>query len=333
VKKINKSVLRKGDIILTTSIKIESRVIKVATFSDISHAMLYVSNGSVMDSTSEGVQARNVEKIFYPDSCAIHILRLKSMLDDIEIDKVIKYIRERTGAPYTTKESIVSVFNIGNGSEDQFCSRLVARAFASIGVNLVKNPDYCTPANLKRSILLKFIEPPSVSISDKEINEIEGHGDSTKGMRIATTSLLDLARNIHSDIKNINDIPKISIEHPEHDSSLAQALKTSGYLDHWQEEITNYSWRYNPQEIVQFYHSLSEPEELLDYCQQTLSDEKMGSFKHWKTSLDELNELNRRYPRETLNALISLYIKLNFYHELRLKSANIIIKVYGGISA
>ena len=73
--------LQRGDIVLTTSTEIESRLIKIGTLSDISHAMVCVSHGSVMDSTAEGVQSRNVQKMFYPDACAIYILRLKQRHD------------------------------------------------------------------------------------------------------------------------------------------------------------------------------------------------------------------------------------------------------------
>lgn len=54
MKRIDFSKLRKGDILLTTSNKPRSKVIRTATRSDISHAMLHVANGSVMDSTGDG---------------------------------------------------------------------------------------------------------------------------------------------------------------------------------------------------------------------------------------------------------------------------------------
>jgi hypothetical protein len=43
--------LQIGDIILTTENHLTSKTIRVATMSDISHAMLYVARGSVIDST------------------------------------------------------------------------------------------------------------------------------------------------------------------------------------------------------------------------------------------------------------------------------------------
>jgi hypothetical protein len=40
-------------------------------------------------------------------------------------------------------------------SAKQFCSRLVARAYASVGVQLVPDKDYCTPEDLRVSPLLE----------------------------------------------------------------------------------------------------------------------------------------------------------------------------------
>ncbi|WP_343596893.1 hypothetical protein [Pseudomonas sp.] len=77
MKKIDSSKHKKGDIILSTSVEYQSKIIKFFTNSDIFHAMICVANSSVMDSTGEGVQGRNIDKMFYDDSCAIYAYRLK----------------------------------------------------------------------------------------------------------------------------------------------------------------------------------------------------------------------------------------------------------------
>src|SRR5882672_3324513 len=38
--------------------------------------MVYVARGSLIDSTSEGVHARNTEGMFFDDDCAVHVRRL-----------------------------------------------------------------------------------------------------------------------------------------------------------------------------------------------------------------------------------------------------------------
>lgn len=138
MKIINTEVLEKGDIILTTTNEKLSEVIKMATNSDISHAMIYVARGSVMDSTSNGVHSKNIEKIFYEDNCSIYVLRLRNPIDDFLTDKVINFVRASTGTPYSIKEAALSAKDMNNskGSEKMFCSRLIARAYSSVGVDL-----------------------------------------------------------------------------------------------------------------------------------------------------------------------------------------------------
>lgn len=328
MKIINTAALKKGDIVLTTSTHIESLLIKIGTLSDISHAMVCVSRTSVMDSTGEGVQARNVQKMFYPESCSIYILRLKKPIPESKVKKVINYIRSETGTPYTLGEAVLAVGKTGRGSNNQYCSRLVARAYASVGVELVKNPDFCTPADLKRSALLEAQKNPSVKISQEQIESIEQEGDATIGMRFVTESLMEKARIIKKEIKDVNDIWRMAIEKPEYDERLSIALQESGYLDYWKVEINKYPWRYDSTKIVRFYHSLPDPSILFDYCRQTLKDSEDGVFDHWKNTLEELNSLHGQYPRKTLELLCNSYLKMNFYQHVRVKSAQILLKVY-----
>ena len=64
-KRLDDAVLYPGDIVLTTTTAAISKMIRVATRSDISHAMVYVENCSVIDATGEGVHARNTQRIFF----------------------------------------------------------------------------------------------------------------------------------------------------------------------------------------------------------------------------------------------------------------------------
>jgi cell wall-associated NlpC family hydrolase len=58
-KRLDDALLYPGDIVLTTTTAAISKAIRMATRSDISHAMVYVENCSVIDATGEGVHARN----------------------------------------------------------------------------------------------------------------------------------------------------------------------------------------------------------------------------------------------------------------------------------
>lgn len=97
MKRINDTLLKPGDIILTTSTEAVSKAIRIATRSDISHAMVCVEGHSVIDATAEGVQARNTQRLFYEDGCSIHVLRLSGGLTDAQLTAVITFMRGHIG--------------------------------------------------------------------------------------------------------------------------------------------------------------------------------------------------------------------------------------------
>lgn len=332
MKKININNLKKGDIVLTTSSsKKTSGIIRTVTNSDISHAMICVSYGSVIDSTGDGIQARNIQKILYDDSCAIHILRTKEPLSEEIIDQITDYARSLIGTRYSVFEAAASVAPklMKKSGSKQFCSRMVARSYAYAGVSLVVNPDYCTPNDIKKSELLFFVDEPSVQVDEEEIQVIKNLGDTTEGMRNVTNQLLSELREIEPSIESINDIDGLIVRRPELDPMVSKILKESGYLDFWKVELSRFPWRYDPLKIVQFYHALKDPEVLLDYCHETIKQDRNGDFKHWQLNAQVYRGLHERFNLETFALYAELYLKIYFHHELRVKSANVLLQIYG----
>jgi len=242
-KSININMLNVCDIVLTTSTAFQSKAIRFGINSDISHAMICVSRGSVIDSTSEGVHSRNVQRLFYDESCSIYIMRLKKQLSEDEESKVIKYIRTQIGIPYGIKEAFKSISNPSSkGSNLQFCSRLAARAFAAIEVNISDNPDYCTPAQIKKSP--HFFEVPNafITVTEEEKRMIEAPGSTLDNMREVTNKLLQLARIAAPEVKilSVNDINIALLENNSLDNGFADAFVKSGYLDHWRRDVVKH---------------------------------------------------------------------------------------------
>ena len=324
MKVINRGTLKLGDIILTTSNAKLSDVIKLVTRSDISHAMLYVSAGSVMDATCDGVQARNIEKLFYPDDCAIHILRLKTPVSAETLEEIVNYVRSEAVMPYSAREAALSAKPLSiksEGSRKQFCSRLVARAYARVGIKLHDTPDFCTPEDLKRSPLLTFVQNPSLAISDEEIERYELHGDTTVGMVEASNSLLKLARRVSSEVIGVEDITRLAIQHPELDRDFAQAYRNSGYLTYWQTEESRFPWRYDLEEMFALQERLEARNgigSLVEYCRDTLDGDRQGSFKHWYLNAEVSGQMAVMYPGETTSLIAQLYLNLVNFHQRRI---------------
>lgn len=331
MKRINIDVLQKGDVVLTSSTAKVSGLIRTFTGSDVSHAMICVGEASVMDSTGEGVQAWNIQRLFYDDESPIYIMRSHTFISPDKIDEIVKYVRASTGTSYTKREAAATVaprFSEKGGAK-LFCSRLVARAYASVGIMLVNNPDFCTPNELKKSELLTQVATPWVSVTDEELAEVRAVGDSTEGMREVTNNLLGKARKLDPNIESFNDLDRLLIQRPELDGAIADAYRSSGYLDHWNEEVARFPWWFDPVLMVQFYHSLSDTTELLDYCHQMLRKKSDGCFSHWETNAQGYSELNKVYPCETFRLLSELYLTLSSCQHLRIVSAEVLLNAYG----
>ena len=67
MKRIKIEKLQPGDIILTASNTKAGKVVRLATGGAVSHAMICVQHGSFIDSTSNGVQAWNMQREFFDD--------------------------------------------------------------------------------------------------------------------------------------------------------------------------------------------------------------------------------------------------------------------------
>lgn len=311
MKKIDFSKLQPGDILLTTSHSMESWSVRFGTKSDISHAMLYVASSSVVDSTSDGVHARNLQKIFFEDDCAIQAFRLITPPSPEQIQTVIAYARSVTGTPYALREAVWSASKPqGKGSKKQFCSRLVARAYASAGIKLVDNPDFCTPQQLKESCLLQHLPSPTVEISKEEISSITSQPNRSTGMIEVTNEFLNQVRRFAPDVLEINDVFEFLFENPTFDSQLYDALKSSGYLDFWQEEYKEFYWRYDFEDMNRLASDLNLQDHITDYCRRTYLDFQSGTFQHWEDNLIYWKKYVDRAPLMSFKAMATLYENL-----------------------
>lgn len=322
MKRIDETNLQPGDILLTTTLRWESRKIRQGTKSDISHAMLYVSSASVIDSTGDGVQARNLQKLFYDDECAVHALRPKSPLSPAALKQVIDYARAATGTPYSFIEAVRAFKGPrGEGSEKQFCSRLVARAYEEAGVKLVASPDFCTPGQLKASPLLQLLASPAVSVSDDEVEATRSQRDGVAGMIHVTNQFLVMVREVSPKIGSINDALQFLVDNQAYDAVIEEALRASGYLRFWREELEAFPWRYDIDTMLEFERQHGLTSELEDYCRRTLEDDADGTFEHWSAALAASRENVKKFGLSTFQALVTLYENLVASHEQRVTTA------------
>lgn len=313
MKKLREASLRVGDIILNTSTAKVSKWVRAATRSDISHAMIYVQDHSVIDATAEGVQARNTQRVLFEDDCSVYVLRLRDSLSEDQIRKIIGFVRAQVGTQYSTKEAVQTA--LGGAREwtkKQFCSRLVAQAYDFAGIRLVGDPNYCSPANLKDSSLLVEVQEPTISISDAEAALWQDGEGLPAAMRSAINAVMDGARKKNKDIQNFDDLHAHLAQHPEDDEYMCGVLEKSGYLTVWQIDTQDNPWHYN----LALMKTLPAKPELEAYCRTVLSDEEVGPSRYI-VNRGGYAYLSQTFGLRFFQMMLDLYDRLASLHQTR----------------
>lgn len=319
-KRLNHSVLKPGDIVLTTTSLPISKLIRTVTASDISHAMLYVQNGSVIDADSEGVHARNTQRLFYSEDCAVYVLRLRNDISSTQLETVITYMRGHIGTEYSAIEASLSVIGgLNYLSKKQFCSRIVAQAFATAGITLVKTPNYCSPNDLKTSPFLISVENPTIEVTAEEAAAWEGIDDAPQIMRDTINIILNGAREKDLSIQNFDDLHSYLIRNPEHDNYFCKLLETSNYLSLWKLDKQKNPWHYNLN-LMSASISSSTKNQVEDYCWGVVKDQELGPSRYIVNRGGYLL-FSQQYDLHFFHLMAELYDYLAELHRIRVDVA------------
>lgn len=311
------SLIQLGDVVLTTTPEQVSQTIRKVIGADISHAMICVGKSSVIDSTGDGVHARNLERIILEPGCAGHVLRPVKPLTADQLRSVISFARAAVGTRYTMTGAAKSVLAGFVAGRRQFCSRLVAQAYRYAGLNLVLDADFCHPGEFLKSAAL--VEVPNVlrSLSPEEEADWREDIDNVHAMRESTNALLREARKLSSEIESLNDIDVYLVEHPEGDAHLERALRSSKYLDLWRDELERNSWQYHVA-LMEGHDGSAERKQR--YCEELLADEDLCQNRFVLNHAGYVT-LNTLHPRQYFAQKVALYDRLTQLHARRIEAA------------
>ena len=306
-----------GDIILTTTNAPISRGIRLATRSDISHAMIYVQGHSVIDATDEGVHARNTQRLFFEADCAVHALRPTTPLTPDQAQAICFHARGKIGSQYSIPQAVQCVLPIrAPADRKQFCSRLAAQAYASAGIHIVADPDFCSPQDLLVSPLLTPIADATEPVESDEVARWASHSDLTALMRQTTNRVLDGARKLQPSIQTFDDLDAFLVASPEHDSTIEALYRESGYLDVWRVELQRNPWHYD----LALMAATHEAGGVDDYCLDTLMDD-LVTPNRFQANRQGYRDLHDQYGLLTFGLKHGLYETLTQLHDLRIDTA------------
>ncbi|WP_223480605.1 MULTISPECIES: YiiX/YebB-like N1pC/P60 family cysteine hydrolase [unclassified Pseudomonas] len=306
-----------GDVVLTTTPEPMSQTIRKVIGADISHAMICVGKSSVIDSTGDGVHARNLDRLILEPGCAGYVLRPVEPLTTDQLHSVISFARAAVGTRYSMTGAAKSVLAGFVAGRRQFCSRLVAQAYRDVGVNLVSDADFCHPGEFLKSAAL--VEVPNVlrNLSAEEEADWREDIDNVQAMRDSTNVLLREARKLFSEIESLNDIDAYLVEHQEGDAHLVQALRSSRYLELWRDEFERNSWQYH---VAMMEGHDGSAERKQRYCEELLANEKLCQNRFVLNHAGYVT-VNALHPRQYFALKIELYDLLTQFHSRRIRAA------------
>lgn len=112
----------------------------------------------------------------------------------------------------------------------QFCSRLIAQAYAHIGRIIVENPDYCQPAELEHSGSLDIV-PFMILKATREEIDFASTKDYVYENLISTYDWLNKTRDYavsefkYNKIVSQQDVMNFIIKHPNASNTVSKFIK------------------------------------------------------------------------------------------------------------
>jgi permuted papain-like amidase YaeF/Yiix C92 family enzyme len=309
MRRIKVELLQPGDVVLTADSGKTSNLVRRASKGAVSHALICVQHGSIIDSSDYGVHAHNIQRELYDADAEVLVLRLRDRPSEACIATVVDFARSEIGTRYSKAEAIRPVLGVRKPRTPQeFCSRLVARAYASAGISLVADPDYCAPEGLRLSPLLIQLDDMTEEVLEAEVQAWAARPNPLADMQESQNAVLKAARRLDRSIENFNDLDQMVHDRPEWDAEIARAYRESGHLDLWRSDFVINPWHYDAEEM-EAITSAATLEELRSYCVSTIGEFHSGGLR-FAVNLIHYRERCRTAWRETTAQLVMLYEQL-----------------------
>ena len=312
---LDASKLKAGDIIFTRDrSSATSWGIRAGSWSRYSHAILYVDSHSYIDSDMHGVHSNNLQYLVFPQADDVAVRRLKAPAPEGSITAMCDYARSQIGQQYSITAALGSIAWFRKADltivNRQFCSRLVAMAYATGGVNLVRNPMRCTPNRVFRSSRLVRVPDACRGASIAEMHLATRAKTSIVSRQEEITNRLfeDVRAATSSNISTFEGIVTLVAERPENDASICSMLTDSGYLSMWMDMRA---------EFPEWYDAAAFAERVPAPQQAKVADDMyasaMNALERRRKTAVFLQQAFSQFPRKTIAILLQLELKL---HEL-----------------
>lgn len=159
------------------------------------------------------------------------------------------FARTQVGKQYSVPEATRSRFRRTRKTQDasnrQFCSRLVAQAYAYAGLALVPNPDYCYPGDFSASSLLVSVAGGLRAALPSEVTFANTESPLDRQTQMTNFILAEVRKLTGADIQTFEQLVPYLIANRQHDHAVCAIVDASGYWEFWRTDIERNPWRYD----------------------------------------------------------------------------------------
>ncbi len=313
--------LEAGDIILTSDNSSISKIVRLSTNSEFSHAMLYVGDSSFIHSDANGVHAGNLQRLLFSSDRSVSVLRVSC--SDNERNKACIFARSKIGTSYSVRDAINAKLKLKTKESEnrQFCSRLVVQSYEFAGVSLVLNSNFCTPQEIFESQKTYGLSIVDRLALEDEIKFSNGFDPKKKQTEITNDNLLNVRKITKKDIQTLEQILDCLIKEPMYDKAISKVIKDSGYLTMWEYEVEKNKWRYD----AKLFMSLPMiPDKLVEHAEHELNS-AMRRFGLYEGNYRQYLSLRNQYQLEYLDLHIFLYDNLIKNTKKNIVAANFVL--------
>lgn len=293
----NESLMQPGDILLMNTYESQRRLMPGCQFD---HAAIYLGDASLMEADGTGVVMNHVYSYAFREVDHGCVLRLKNVSPKIVAD-ILFWIRSRMAMEFGTQEAR-KVNKLKNTDEKEhsnrsFCSRLVAQAYHQGGIDLVNNPDYCSPDDFLSSVYLERVDPSLQKFTDEMTNTVM-NGQKDRNNSDWNTCLAEMFQDFSQfygdDIQTMDQFLLCAVKHIDKDAEAVEILKKQKWMTPPAEQ-TNMIWPWFNVDKAFFAHFVSTENVLFFLCNQFLYYDKtyLPIFRENAMNLEILAKLRK----------------------------------------
>jgi hypothetical protein len=311
-----------GDIIFTRDkASSTSWLIRAGTLGNYSHAILYVGHHSFIDSDPEGVHSNNLQRLLFERANDVAVKRLKNPLSPEILETLCAYARGQIGQRYSRTDAAHSALPTTkrNPGGRQFCSRLVAQSYSSVGIQLVTDANFCTPQEIFGSSQLVFVDDVHRLASTDELGLAADHKNPLKRQEEITNSFLAVVRQATgTDVSTLEAVAHLAVLKPEFDGQIARLLSDSGYLTMWEWDLQIAPHWYDPTVFARRV-----PRDEWAAVAAHMASAQAEALRRHKFNLQNMIALNAQTRSQTVELFILLEQELCELSALRLSVCKI----------